>query len=152
MPCNIYGPEDNYNLENSHFFPALIRKIFTAIKKNKKNVILWGTGKPKRELMYSDDLADACIFFLNKKTKETLINVGSNIEKSIFKYAQFIIKKLNSKLKIKFDKSKPDGAKRKILDCSIAKKYGWKHEFSLDKGFELTYKNFLKKYTKNNKS
>jgi GDP-L-fucose synthase len=144
MPCNIYGPEDNYNLENSHFFPALIAKIHTAIKKNKKKVILWGSGKPKRELMYSDDLADACIYFLNKKTKETLINVGSNIEKSVFKYAQFIIKKLKSRLKIKFDKSKPDGTKRKILDCSIAKKYGWKHKFSLDKGFELTYKNYLK--------
>jgi GDP-L-fucose synthase len=144
MPCNIYGPEDNYNLENSHFFPALIAKIHTAIKKNKKKVILWGSGKPKRELMYSDDLADACIYFLNKKTKETLINVGSNIEKSVFEYAQFIIKKLKSRLKIKFDKSKPDGTKRKILNCSIAKKYGWKHKFSLNKGFELTYKNYLK--------
>jgi len=145
MPCNIYGPEDNYNLENSHFFPALITKIHTAIKKNKKTITLWGTGRPKRELMYSDDLADACIYFLNKKTKETLINVGSNIEMSILKYAQFIIKKLKSRLKIKFDKSKPDGTKRKILDCSIAKKYGWKHKFSLDKGFELTFKNYLKK-------
>jgi GDP-L-fucose synthase len=144
MPCNIYGPEDNYNLENSHFFPALIAKIHKAKKKNKKKVVLWGSGKPKRELMYSDDLADACIYFLNKKTKETLINVGSNIEKSVLKYAQFIIKKLKSRLKIKFDKSKPDGTKRKILDCSIANKYGWKAKFSLDKGFELTYKYYLK--------
>jgi GDP-L-fucose synthase len=83
MPCNLYGPNDNFNLETSHFISALIIKIYLAkIKKNKK-IIIWGTGSPKRELMYVDDLADACIFFLKKKTKETLINVGSSIEMSI---------------------------------------------------------------------
>jgi len=145
MPCNIYGPNDNYDLKSSHFFPALIAKTHDAIKKNKKEVVVWGSGQPKRELMYSDDLADACLFFLKKKTKETLINIGSSEERTISEYARFIIKKFNSKLKIKFDKSKKDGMKRKILDCSIAKKYGWKPKYSLDYGFEKTYKDFLKK-------
>jgi len=144
MPCNIYGPNDNYDLKNSHFFPALIAKTHDAIKKNKKELVVWGSGKPKRELMYSSDLADACLFFLKKKTKETLINIGSSKERTISEYAKFIIKKFNTKLKIKFDKSKKDGTKRKILDCSIAKKYGWKPKYSLDYGFEKTYKDFLK--------
>ena len=146
MPCNIYGPNDNYNLQNSHFFPALIAKTYEAIKKNKKYLIVWGNGRPKRELMYVDDLADACLFFLNKKTKETLINVGSSLEMTIKEYAKFIIKKFNSKLEIKFDKSKPNGTARKLLDSSIATKYGWKPKFSLDSGFDITLKSFMIKY------
>ena len=144
MPCNIYGPNDNYDLENSHFFPALIAKTFDAIQKNKKEVIVWGSGRPKRELMYSDDLADACLFFLRKKTKETLINVGSSMEMTIAQYAKFIIEQFDYKLKIKFDKSKQDGVKRKILDCSIAKKYGWSSKISLASGFKKTYKEYIK--------
>ena len=144
MPCNIYGPNDNYNLKSSHFFPALIAKTHDAIKKNKKELVVWGSGQPKRELMYSGDLADACLFFLRKKTKETLINVGSSIEMTISEYAKFIIKKFNYKLKIKFDKSKHDGVKRKILDCSIAKKYGWSSKISLSSGFDKTYKEYIK--------
>ena len=144
MPSNIYGPNDNYDLENSHFFPALIAKTYNAIKNKKKELIVWGSGKPKRELMYSGDLADACLFFLRKKTKETLINVGSSMEMTIAEYAKFIMKKFNSKLKIKYDKSKHDGTKRKILDCSIAKKYGWSPKISLDNGFERTYKEYIK--------
>ena len=121
MPSNIYGPNDNYDLENSHFFPALIAKTYNAIKNKKKELIVWGSGKPKRELMYSGDLADACLFFLRKKTKETLINVGSSMEMTIAEYAKFIIQQFDYKLKIKYDKSKQDGVKRKILDCSVAK-------------------------------
>jgi len=96
--------------------------------------------------MYSEDLADACLFFLKKKTRETLINVGSSCEKSIVEYAQFIIKKINSKLKIKLDKSKNDGTKRKILDISLATKYGWRPKFTLDDGFDITFKSFLQNY------
>ena len=83
MPCNIYGPNDNYDLETSHFFPALIKKIYLAKKQNNNKISVWGTGSPRRELMHVDDLADACIFFLNKKTKETLINVGTGKEKQL---------------------------------------------------------------------
>ena len=144
MPSNIYGPNDNYDLENSHFFPALIAKTYNAIKNKKKELIVWGSGKPKRELMYSGDLADACLFFLRKKTKETLINVGSSMEMTIAQYAKFVIDQFDYKLKIKFDKSKQDGVKRKILDCSIAKKYGWSSKISLASGFEKTYKEYIK--------
>ena len=142
MPCNLYGPNDNFNLETSHFLPALIIKIYLAKLKKNNQILIWGTGTPKRELMYVDDLADACIFFLNKKTKETLINVGSSTEMSINEYAKFIIKKISANVKIKFDKSKPDGTPRKIVDSSIARKYGWRPKINLDAGFDLTF-NFV---------
>jgi len=142
MPCNLYGPNDNFNLKTSHFLPALIIKIYLAKIKKNNQIVIWGTGSPKRELMYVDDLADACIFFLKKKTKETLINVGSSIEMSIIDYARFIIKKIGTNIKIKFDKSKPDGTPRKIIDSSIARKYGWRPKINFDKGFDLTF-NFI---------
>ena len=143
MPCNLYGPNDNYDLKSSHFFPALIVKALAA-KKNKKNELtLWGSGKPKRELMYVDDLADACIYFLNKKTKDSLINIGTGHDKSILEYAKFILRKINYRCMIILDKSKPDGTKRKIIDNSIALSYGWKPKINLDDGFELTLKSYF---------
>ena len=142
MPCNLYGPNDNYNLQSSHFFPALIAKEINAKKKKQKQIILWGSGKPKRELMYVDDLADACIYFMNKKTKESLINVGAGYDLSILSYAKFILKKLNFKCKIILDKSKLDGTPRKIIDSSVAKKYGWFPKINLDKGFDLTIRSY----------
>ena len=146
MPSNTYGINDNYDLQSSHFFPALIRKIYLNTKKNKKYLKLWGTGKSKRELMYVDDVAEACIYFMNKKTKHSLINIGSGEEKTIKQYADFVVKKINSKLKIKFDQNRSmDGTPRKILDCSLARSYGWKPKFSLEKGFMITYNDFLKK-------
>ena len=145
MPCNLYGPNDNYNLETSHFFPALIAKIHQSIIKRTNILTLWGTGSPKRELMYVDDLADACIYFLNKQSKETLINVGSDNEMKIIEYAKFIIKELQLDLKIKLDRSKPDGTPRKIIDSSLARKYGWKPKVSLKEGFKKTYIDYLKK-------
>ena len=145
MPCNLYGPNDNFNLKTSHFLPALIIKIYLAKLKEKNQIIIWGTGTPKRELMYVDDLADACIFFLKKKTKETLINIGSSIEMSINDYARFIIKKIGTNIKIEFDKSKPDGTPRKIVDSSIARKYGWRHKINFDEGFDITFN-----YVRNN--
>ena len=148
MPCNLYGPNDNYDLKTSHFFPALIFKALAA-KKNKKNELtLWGSGRPKRELMYVDDLADACIYFLNKKTKDPLINIGTGHDKSILEYAKFILKKIDFKCKIVLDKSKPDGTKRKIIDNSIALSYGWKPKINLDEGFDLTLKSYLSKSSK----
>ena len=145
MPCNIYGPNDNYDLKTSHFFPALIKKAILLKKNNAKKLILWGTGKPRRELMYVDDLADASIFFLNKKTKETLINVGTNKDLKILDYAKFVLKKLDINCKIIFDKSKPDGTPRKLIDSSIANSYGWKPNVSLGDGFDKTLKNYLMK-------
>jgi len=145
MPTNLYGPNDNYDLKTSHFFPALIAKIDLAIKKKSKIIKIWGDGTPKRELMYVDDLANECEFFLKKKTKHSLINIGSGEEKTILEYCNFILKKLNFNLKIKFEKTKPNGTPRKKLDLGLANKYGWKSKFNLNKGFELTYRDYLKK-------
>ena len=122
MPCNLFGVNDNFDPMTSHFFPAIITKIINAKKKNKKSITIWGSGKPRRELMYVDDLADACIFFLKKKTKHSLINIGSGIEKTIIDYAKFLIKELNYNGFIILDKNKPDGTPRKLVDSSIAKK------------------------------
>tara|TARA_Y100001970_G_C14128865_1_gene800514 strand:+ start:74 stop:988 length:915 start_codon:yes stop_codon:yes gene_type:complete len=145
MPTNTYGPNDNYHSLNSHFFAALLKKAHQC-KINKKKILkVWGTGKPLRELIFVDDIADACIFFMNKKTKNFLINIGTGKDRSIKDYAKFIIKKLDLNVKIKFDKRKPDGVPRKVLDISLAKKYGWKAKTSLDKGFDITYKAYLKK-------
>ena len=143
MPTNLYGPNDNYHNLNSHFYPALISKIYHAKKNKKKYFKVWGNGKAKREIMYVDDLADACEFFLKKKTKHTLINIGSGYEKSIIEFSKFIMKKLKVNLKIVFEKDKPNGTPRKILDTKIARNYGWKSKINLDKGFERTFKDFL---------
>ena len=126
MPTNLYGPNDNYDLKSSHFFPALISKIHHAKVKNNNEIVIWGNGRAKRELMYVDDLAIACEYFLKKKTIETLINIGSGQEKTIHDFCKFIMKQINVKLKIKFDKKKPNGTPRKKLDSTLAKKYGWK--------------------------
>ncbi len=144
MPTNLYGPNDNYHPQNSHFYPALISKIYNAKIKNKKKITIWGNGKSKRELMYVDDLADACEFFLKKKTKHTLVNIGSGNENTIVGFANFIMRKMNVNLKINFDKSKPNGTPRKILNTKLAKSYGWKSKINLSKGFDLVFKDFKK--------
>ena len=144
MPTNTYGPNDNYHNLNSHFFPALIKKAHECKIRNKKILNVWGSGKPLRELIFVDDIAEACLFFMKKKTKNVVINIGTGKEKSIKEYADFIVKKLNLNVKIKFDRSKPDGVPRKVLDISLAKKYGWKPKVSLDDGFDITYKDYLK--------
>ena len=146
MPCNLFGPGDNYDEYNSHFFPALIKKIHFAKENNLSHIHLWGDGSPKRELMYVDDLANAAIYFLKKKTKHTLINIGSGIELTIENYAKFIMQEIGIKLNIKFDKNKPNGTPRKIINCSIANSYGWRAKFSLKQGFQETYNDYLKNY------
>ena len=145
MPPNLYGPNDNYNLKSSHFYPALLKKIYYAKIKKKKILEVWGTGKARRELMYVDDFADALIFFMNKKIKEPFINVGIGKDYPIKWYAKFLMKKIKVNLKIKYDKSKPDGMPKKLLDISLAKKYGWVPKYDFDKAFENTFKNFLSK-------
>ena len=147
MPTNTFGPNDNYDTLNSHFFPALIKKI-NEIKIGKKNkIILCGDGSAKREVIYVDDLADACIYFMKKKTKEVLINIGTGKDYSILNYVKIISKVLipNKKFKIKFDKSKPNGTPRKVLDISLASKYGWKSKIKLKDAIEQTYKSFKTK-------
>jgi GDP-L-fucose synthase len=143
MPCNLYGPNDNFNLTTSHFLPALIAKSIDAKINKKKNIVLWGSGKPKRELLYVDDLADACIYFMIKKTKESLINIGSGYDLSILNYAKLILEKINLKCKIVLDRSKPDGTPRKIIDSSIARKYGWVPKIDLNTGLYLTLRSYF---------
>ncbi len=151
MPTNLYGPNDNYDLNKSHFFPALISKIDKAKNSNEKRIIIWGDGTPKRELMYVDDIAEACEFFLRKKTKHALINIGSGDEKTILNFCKFIMKELNVDLEIIFDKKKPNGTPRKKLNLNLAQKYGWKAKISLKKGFNLAYKSFLQNKISNKK-
>ena len=148
MPTNTYGPNDNYDINYSHFFPALIKKAHECKIKNQKIFKVWGSGKPLRELIFVDDIADACIFFMNKNIKDTIINIGSGKDMRIRDYVNFLIKKLNLKVKIKYDNKKPDGVFRKVLDVRLAKKYGWKSKISLDKGFDITYQDFIKNYKK----
>ena len=142
MPCNTYGPNDNYHPINSHFLPALIRKI-DLVKKNKsKYLLLWGNGKAKRELIYVDDLASACVYFMKKKIREDVINIGTGKDYSINFIAQQILKILipNKKIFIKYDKSKPNGTLRKVLDISLAKSYGWKARTNFRNSILETYK------------
>jgi GDP-L-fucose synthase len=141
MTCNLFGINDNFDRMTSHFFPAIITKILKAKKNNKKSITIWGSGKPRRELMYVDDLADACIFFLKKKTKHSLINIGSGIEKTISGYAKFVAKELNYSGFINLDRKKPDGTPRKLVDSSIAKKYGWRSKLSLKDGLKRVLNN-----------
>ncbi len=145
MPCNAYGINDNYDLISSHFLPALINKITNAMQNNRDYIKLWGTGKPRRELIYSDDLADACIYFLKKKTKHTLINIGTGFDKSIEEYAKLIMKHLRVNLKIKYEKRSLDGTYKKLMDVSLAKKYGWKYKTSFETGISNSVNDYLSK-------
>ena len=144
MPTNTFGPNDNYNELNSHFVPALLKKI-SKIEKNNSNIIkIWGDGSPKREIIYADDIADACIFFMNKKVKHTLINVGTGKDLKIKQYVKLFLRILLPKRKIKiiYDKSKPNGTPRKVLDVSLAKKYGWSSKTSIKNAILKTYKEY----------
>ena len=146
MPTNTFGPNDNYNKMTSHFLPALIKKAH-EIKINKKNKIsLWGNGLAKREVIYVDDLAEACIFFMKKKTKHTLINIGTGKDFRINDYAKIVLKIIvpNKRIKIIYDSSKPNGTPRKLLDISLAKKYGWRAKTDLKDAIKKTYISFLK--------
>ena len=146
MPTNTFGPNDNYTDLVSHFVPSLIKKIH-KMKKNKKNqLLLWGDGKAKRELIYVDDIANACIFFMKKKTKHSIINIGSGKDYTIEYYARLFAKVIlkNNNILIKYDKSKPNGTPRKVMDISLAKKYGWFAKKSLNESISDTYNSFLK--------
>ena len=150
MPTNTFGPNDNYDKLNSHFIPALIRKVHEIKINKKKQLILWGNGLAKREIFYVDDLANACVYFMNKKVKETLINIGSGKDLTIKQYAQLILNILipKNKIKIVFDLSKPNGTPRKVLNISLAKKYGWKPKIQLKEAILKTYYDYIKQKNK----
>ena len=147
MPTNTFGPNDNYDPLNSHFFPSLIRKIHEIKVKNKKELVIWGDGSPKREVIYVDDIADACIHFMNKKFRETVINIGTGKDFSINEYAKIILNLIipHKKIKIRYDKLKPNGTPRKVMDVALAGKYGWKSKINLNEAIRLTYSDYLLK-------
>ncbi len=148
MPCNSYGENDNYDSKNSHFIPALIKKIVDAVSKNKDHITLWGNGKSLREVISSEDIAAACIFFLKKKTKHKIFNIGTGLDYSIEYYARLIMRHMNVNLKIIFDKNKPNGTFKKLLDSSLAKKYGWRYQTKFDKGISIAINDYLKNHLK----
>lgn len=142
MPTNLYGPNDNYDLQNSHVLPAMIRKFHEAKVNGQKEVVMWGTGKAKREFLHSDDLADACIFLMKNYNDSSIVNIGTGEDITIKKLAETICKMVGYKGKIVWDKTKPDGTPRKLLNVSKLHKLGWKHKISLDKGIKDTYNSY----------
>ena len=148
MPCNLFGPNDNYDTKNSHFLPAFIKKIYLASnRKNNKTVKLWGTGRPLREVLHVDDVGEACEYFLRKKTNSHIINIGSSTEMTIKEYAEKVRSKIDKSVNIKFDNDrKLDGVKRKKLDTSLANKYGWKNKMNFDDALKMTIEDFKKHY------
>ena len=143
MPTNLYGPHDNYHLENSHVVPALIRKFHEAKQNKEKETVLWGTGKPKREFLYVDDLADACVFLMNHYNDSEIINVGTGEDISIKKLAHIIKKIIGFRGKIVWDSSKPDGTLRKLLDVSRLHRLGWRHTVEPEDGLEKAYQWYI---------
>lgn len=145
MPTNLYGPNDNYDLNNSHVLPALIRKFHTAKVNQQDSVVIWGTGTPRREFLHVDDLADACYYLLEHYDGEQLVNVGSGVDITIFELASLVKKIVGFNGEIKLDPSKPDGTPRKLMDVSKLEKVGWKYKISLEEGISSVYKEVLEK-------
>ncbi|MEA2088433.1 MAG: GDP-L-fucose synthase [Patescibacteria group bacterium] len=144
MPTNLYGSNDNFDLENSHVLPALIRKFYEAKTDNKKEIILWGTGNPKREFLYVDDLADACIFLMKNYNDSEIINIGTGKDISIKELSEIIKNIIKYKGKIIWDNNNPDGAPRKLLNVDHLRNLGWKHKTELKQGIKNTYKWYTK--------
>lgn len=143
MPTNLYGPNDNFDLHTSHVLPALIRKFHEAKVNNAPYVEVWGTGTPRREFLYSDDLADACVFLMNNYDGNEIINIGVGKDISIKELAEKIKNVVGYQGEIKFDTSKPDGTPRKLVDVSRINALGWKASISLDEGLQKVYQWFL---------
>lgn len=145
MPTNMYGIGDNYDLNNSHVLPALIRKMHEAKITNAEQVVVWGSGTPKREFMFADDLAEACFFLMQNYNEQQFINVGTGEELSISELAELIKQIVGFDGKLVFDSGKPDGTPRKLMDVSRLHNLGWKHRIDLHEGIKLAYEDFLKK-------
>lgn len=146
MPTNLYGPNDNFDLETSHVLPALIRKFHKAKINNKDEVVIWGTGKPKREFLHVDDLADSLLFLMNNYDGNQFVNVGVGKDISILKLAELIKAVVGFEGKIVNDLSKPDGTPRKLLDVSKLNDLGWEAQISLEEGIKDTYEWFKENY------
>ena len=148
MPTNLYGPNDNFDVKNSHVPAALMRRFHEAKLTNAQSVKIWGTGNPKREFMHVDDLASAIWHFLKLKPKGELINIGTGSDVSIAEFAKMISKTVGFRGQIEFDTSKPDGSPRKLLDINKARSLGWTSQIELTQGLEQTYSWFVDRYPK----
>lgn len=144
MPTNLYGVNDKYDLENSHVLPALIRKAYEA--RQAESMTVWGTGNVRREFLYVDDLAEACVFLMEKKYAGGLINIGTGEDITIRELAETVCKVVGFKGRLEFDTSKPDGTPRKLLDVSKINNLGWKARTPLAEGINYTFKDFLRRY------
>ena len=155
MPTNLYGPGDNYDLENSHVLPALIRKAHEAKARGLKSLSVWGSGLPRREFLHVDDLADACIYFMQRSVSDfkrdggvlPLLNIGVGQDQTIKDLAQMVMKAVGFQGVIEFDPSKPDGTPRKLLDVSRANGLGWRAKMPINQGIANAYEDFLSRYS-----
>lgn len=145
MPTNLYGPNDNYNLNNSHVLPALIRKFHEAKEKNEASVEMWGTGTPMREFLHSDDMADACVYLMKNYSGEQFVNIGTGVDLTIKDLALLVKKIVGYTGEITHDLTKPDGTPRKLLDVSYLHSLGWKHKIELEEGITKVYEDFKNK-------
>jgi GDP-L-fucose synthase len=143
MPTNLYGPNDNYDLQNSHVLPALIRKFHTAKTRNAPFVTLWGSGSPKREFLHVDDLANACFHFMQNYNEKQFLNIGTGEDLTVRDLAELIKNIVGYPGDIIWDSNKPDGTPRKLMDVSKAHSLGWVHEISLEDGIKRTYADFV---------
>lgn len=144
MPTNLYGPNDNFDLDNSHVMPALIRKFHEAKMKNKPVVEVWGTGTPLREFLYVDDMADACVYLMENYDEEQHVNIGTGEEITIKELSEMIQNIVGFHGELKFNNEKPDGTPRKLLDVSKLRRLGWKHNVELEQGIKMAYSWFIK--------
>jgi GDP-L-fucose synthase len=146
MPTNLYGPNDNYDLHSSHVLPALIRKFHEAKMKQQPSVVMWGTGKPRREFLHADDLADACFYLMNHYNEPGLVNIGTGEDIEIGELALLIREIVGFEGEITHDISKPDGTPRKLMDVSKLHSFGWKHKINLREGISAVYNEFIRSY------
>ena len=144
MPTNLYGPNDSYDLDNSHVLPAMIRKFHEAKLEEKDSVEIWGTGTPKREFLYVDDLADACVFLMNAYSGSEIVNIGTGEDVTIAELATAVSIAVGYEGGVHFNTSMPDGTPRKLMDVSKLEGIGWKYKTSLKEGIEKTYKDYVK--------
>jgi GDP-L-fucose synthase len=143
MPTNLYGVHDNFDLTSSHVLPALLRKFHEALKKGDREVMVWGSGAVRREFLHVDDLADACVFLMRRYDEASHINVGTGEDLTIAELADMIRKVVHPDARVVFDRSKPDGMPRKLLDVSRLHGLGWRHKIRLADGIESTYRWFV---------
>ncbi len=146
MPTNLYGPNDNFDLDSSHVLPALIRKFHEAKLARQSQVVIWGSGKPRREFLHVDDLASGCVFLMDRYAGELHINVGTGADLTIRELAERVRRIVHPASDLVFDSSKPDGAPRKLLDVSRLRAMGWRPAITLDEGIARTYEHFLEHY------